>query len=95
LKRKQFIALLHMMIRYCLAILLYSILPFCSLAQNENNVWTFGNELGLDFNSPSPTIFRSSILAKEGCASICDPSGQLLFYANGQKVWMGALGLYH
>ena len=76
-----------MMIRYCLAILLYSILPFCSLAQNENNVWTFGNELGLDFNSPSPTIFRSRILAKEGCASICDPSGNLLFYSNGQKVW--------
>lgn len=76
-----------MFIRYCLAIILCSILPFCSLAQNENNVWTFGNEMGLDFNGASPTIFRSRILAKEGCASICDASGKLLFYSNGQKVW--------
>ena len=76
-----------MILRYCLAILLCSIFPFCSLAQNENNVWTFGNELGLDFNGTSPSIFRSRILAKEGCASICDASGKLLFYSNGQKVW--------
>lgn len=43
--------------------------------------------MGLDFNGASPSIFRSRILAKEGCASICDASGKLIFYSNGQKVW--------
>lgn len=67
-------------------------LVFCnfygSFAQKENNVWTFGNQLGIDFNSPSPTVFRSRIFAKEGCASICDPAtGKLLFYSDGEKVW--------
>lgn len=77
-----------MNLRYLLLLPLILITYFRVAAQKENNVWTFGNELGLDFNGVSPTIFRSRILAYEGCASICDATtGKLLFYSNGQKVW--------
>jgi hypothetical protein len=57
-------------------------------AQKENNIWYFGNHAGLDFNSGSPVaLTNSSMFAIEGCSSISDASGNLLFYTNGIKVW--------
>ncbi len=62
-------------------------IPFLPVkGQNENNVWIFGPELGLDFNGTSPSTIKSKIIATEGCASISDPTtGRLLFYSNGEK----------
>ena len=62
-----------------------------SVAQ-QNNIWYFGLKSGLNFNavpgSPSPfAIGNSAMLADEGCASICDINGQLLFYSNGVSVY--------
>lgn len=52
-------------------------------AQNQNNVWYFGNA-GVDFNSGSPVALTNSAMwTHEGCASICDSAGNLLFYTNG------------
>ena len=52
------------------------------------NVWTFGNGYGIDFNSGQPVqLPLNSILSAEGCATVCDSSGQLLFYTNGESVW--------
>lgn len=78
-----------MKIKNILAFLTFLLFNFWgAFAQKENNVWTFGNQLGLDFNSSSPTVFRSRLFAKEGCASFCDPAtGKLLFYSDGEKVW--------
>lgn len=57
-------------------------------AQKENNVWAFGPGLGIDFNDPSgPVLIRTAIASLEGPASVCDPSGRLLFYSNGRSVW--------
>jgi gliding motility-associated-like protein len=56
-------------------------------AQKENNVWVFGNGLGLDFNAGSPSLITTAIPAEEGCASICDASGKLMFYTNCVDVW--------
>ena len=57
-------------------------------AQRENNVWYFGDKAGLDFNSGNPVnLTDGQIFTIEGCASISNPSGQLLFYTDGRKVW--------
>lgn len=56
-------------------------------AQGENNIWCFGHSEGLDFTSGAPVPYPSSITAGEGCTTICDAGGQLLFYASPNKVW--------
>jgi gliding motility-associated-like protein len=55
---------------------------------NTNNIWFFGFSAGLDFNSGSPVALGGGQLATtEGCATVCDNSGQLLFYTDGLTVW--------
>ena len=49
--------------------------------------WCFGDSTGLDFASGTPTQFASSLKSLEGCASISDSRGNLLFYTNGISVW--------
>lgn len=57
-------------------------------AQNEANVWYFGNNAGLDFNSGMPVALTDGQMAtQEGCASIANSSGQLQFYTDGTTVW--------
>lgn len=78
----------------CLSILLF-LISYCSLAQNQYNVWYFGYDTnftrptaGLDFNSGSPVaLLNSKMTFTEGCATYCNSSGQLLFYTNGDSVW--------
>lgn len=56
--------------------------------QNEGNIWYFGNEAGLDFNSGSPVALTDGQLnTLEGCATISDAGGNLLFYTDGILVW--------
>jgi gliding motility-associated-like protein len=58
------------------------------LAQREANIWYFGVNAGLDFNSGTPVALTNSVMnAWEGTATISDASGQLLFYTNGITVW--------
>lgn len=59
-----------------------------TLAQNESKKWYFGNYAGLDFMTSPPTILGNSAMSVfEGCASIADASGNLLFYTDGMTVW--------
>ncbi len=52
------------------------------------NVWVFGHHYGLDFNSGSPVFFdTTAIESLRGYSSVCDSSGQLLFYTDGGRVW--------
>lgn len=54
----------------------------------RGNIWYFGNRAGLDFNSGVPTpLLNSQMNTNEGCASIADRYGRLLFYTDGVKVW--------
>ncbi len=61
------------------------LLSFHLEAQVERTMqWHFGFGLALDFTSGSPTsISGSQQYTFEGCASISDLSGQLLWYTNG------------
>jgi len=57
-------------------------------AQNQANWWFFGNNVGLDFNSgvPIPNDL-GQLSTDEGCATIADACGALLFYTDGITVW--------
>lgn len=57
-------------------------------AQKEASKWVFGNKAGLDFSSGIPVSFLGSKLeTSEGCASICNAKGEMLFYTDGITVW--------
>jgi len=56
--------------------------------QNEANIWYFGENAGLDFNSGSPAALLDGQLSTlEGCSTISDSNGNLLFYSDGVTVW--------
>jgi len=60
---------------------------FC-FAQKQHNVWYFGYNAGVSFNSGAPvSISGGQTSAGEGVASICDTSGNILFYTDGITVW--------
>ncbi|MCO6175242.1 T9SS type B sorting domain-containing protein [Flavobacterium sp. NRK F10] len=70
--------------------LFYLIMLISSFAfsQGEANIWYFGQNAGLDFNSGSPVALTNGQLnTLEGCATISDSSGNLLFYTDGITVW--------
>ncbi len=69
------------------AILAYSLLgPPPSRAQYDM-VWAFGFHAGLDFRTSPPGSFVTEIRTAEAAASVCNRSGNLLFYSDGSKVW--------
>ena len=56
-------------------------------AQGEANIWYFGNNAGLDFNTNPPTPLTNGALnTSEGCASVADKNGALVFYTDGITV---------
>lgn len=70
-----------------LFLLINGYFPTVSRAQSEK-VWAFGYHAGLDFNTGMPVGIQTDISGfGEGQASICDASGQLLFYTEGTYVW--------
>lgn len=58
-----------------------------SYGQGENNIWCFGTNTGLDFNAGPPVLYPSAMDAFEGCTSICDASGSLIFYTSTSTVF--------
>jgi gliding motility-associated-like protein len=71
-------------------LVLLAMLVQCSTlsAQGEYLKWYFGNKAGLDFSSSPPTVLTNGqMIAGEGCASISDAMGNLLFYTNGCAIY--------
>ncbi len=62
-------------------IITFLFLTSYSFAQNQNNIWCFGDSAGIDFNTSSPASFNSIVRARGSCTSVADSSGSLLFYA--------------
>ncbi|TNJ43189.1 T9SS type B sorting domain-containing protein [Tamlana fucoidanivorans] len=63
---------------------------FCGFTQNEASNWYFGFNSGITFNSANNTVTpltNGSLSTIEGCASISDDTGNLLFYTDGITVW--------
>lgn len=59
-----------------------------SYGQKQSNIWYFGNNAGVDFNTVSPSaLLNGQTNSLEGTAVIADSSGSLLFYSDGVTVW--------
>ena len=59
-----------------------------SFSQREAGRWYFGNNAGLDFTSGAPiTLTDGKLATHEGCSTISDQHGNLLFYSDGINVW--------
>lgn len=57
-------------------------------AQNRANHWYFGYNAGVDFNSGAPVaVTDGQLFTNEGCATISDNRGNLLFYTDGIDVY--------
>ena len=71
------------------ALFLVSILGF---SQAEASHWYFGEGAGLIFDLSTDTVSattaaENTINTSEGCSSIADFNGNLLFYTDGRNVW--------
>jgi hypothetical protein len=74
------------------AITLFTILLKISaiplIAQHEADNWYFGLNAAINFATVPPSIVTGSLMAAvEGCASLSDHAGNLLFYSDGVSIW--------
>ena len=64
------------------------LIPLISKGQKEGNNWYFGTNAGITFNNGAPTaLTNGKIATNDGCASISNRKGRLLFYTDGVTVW--------
>jgi hypothetical protein len=57
-------------------------------SQKQTYHWYFGLNAGLDFTSGTPSVLTNGALnTTEGCSTISDSLGNLLFYTDGVSVW--------
>lgn len=69
-------------------LLILIFLPLSLCAQGEANNWYFGVHAGLNFNNTPPTpVLDGELNTSEGCSTISDANGNLLFYTDGRTVW--------
>jgi len=88
--RKLAILIFTMMkklIRKALPLLLLFVFSLYSTAQNEANVWYFGEYAGIDFNTGIPIPLIGFTHTVSAASSICDSTGNFLMFSNGQKIW--------
>ena len=55
--------------------------------KQENRIWVFGQQTGIDFSSGVPAAITSAMKTIEAAASVSDPAGNLCFYTDGTTVW--------
>ena len=55
-------------------------------AQQFNN-WYFGNRAGINFTGAPLAVTNGQLVTMEGCATMSDNNGDLLFYTDGVTVW--------
>lgn len=73
-----------------LILLLTCFIGLYSNAQNEASNWYFGENAGLSFNLETNSITTNTngqLNTREGCSSISDDTGNLLFYTDGITIW--------
>jgi len=74
---------------FILLALLGYLTPLTAIAQGENNVWAFGDSIGLDFNSAAPKLITTNILSWESSASVSNLAGELQFYCGHKDPFAG------
>jgi len=68
---------------------LFSLVFLISYSQEEASNWYFGNNAGIKFNTDGSvtSLSNGQLATDEGCATISDVNGDLLFYTDGITVW--------
>jgi gliding motility-associated-like protein len=64
-------------------------LSYACFAQKEASNWYFGRRAGIKFNDDgSVAVLTGSLMyTNEGCSTISDAAGNLLFYTDGRNIW--------
>ncbi|MFI5134265.1 MAG: T9SS type A sorting domain-containing protein [Chitinophagales bacterium] len=71
-----------------LLLIIFLVLAIDASAQYQSSNWYFGEFAGITFSTNPPTpLTGGQINQQEGCASISDAAGNLLFYSDGQTIW--------
>ena len=74
-----------------LAVLILNFAWISAQAQTvqSHNTWYFGYNAGVTFNGGTPQSLTdgNKLHTAEGCASMSDANGQLLFYTDGSTIW--------
>lgn len=75
--------------RYVYIIVFVFSLYYTSMyGQGEANNWYFGMNAGISFNTTPPTVLTNGrVNTLEGCTTISDATGNLLFYTDGITIW--------
>jgi hypothetical protein len=57
-------------------------------AQRQAENWYFGELAGMNVRSSPPVILTDGVMnTREGCITVSDTAGRLLFYSDGSDVW--------
>lgn len=88
MKISTFDVLRQVMKKNIFFVFVFSLLITPLFAQKEAAIWYFGGNAGLDFNSGNPVALNNGkLITNEGCASISDKNGNILFYTDGSIVY--------
>jgi len=69
-------------------VILFFAISYTTNAQNETANWFFGEQAGLNFNSGFPSTNLDGLISTtEGCSTISNSVGELIFYTDGITVW--------
>ncbi|CAM1344393.1 T9SS type B sorting domain-containing protein [Tenacibaculum amylolyticum] len=69
-------------------LIVFIFVSIAAFSQKQANVWYFGQNAGIDFNTSPPTALTDGQLnTDEGCSSFSDQDGNLLFYTDGITIY--------
>ena len=73
---------------FCIAVFFAFVSTNLLFGQGQAGVWYFGENAGLDFNvDPAVALTNGSLSTEEGCSTVCNAQGDLLFYTDGITVY--------
>jgi hypothetical protein len=68
--------------------ILQTLMTLALVGQVESTHWYFGDSAAIKFvDTGVVALTESAMFSREGCATISDSSGNLLFYTTGFQVW--------
>jgi hypothetical protein len=69
-------------------LVLLALYPVPVFSQHEADNWYFGINAAITFSTNPPSYLPGSqMITNEGCASLSDSAGNLLFYSDGSSIW--------
>lgn len=71
-----------------LFVVLLTVTSLLSQDSKRTNIWYFGRNAGIDFNTSPPTpLLDGALNIWEGCATFCNTKGKILIYTDGNTIW--------